>query len=352
MKRTTAATSAGVGEPPGGDRGLVGLLRCSSGSAAVMSVSMKPGRDDVGGDAAAAELAGDRARQADQAGLARGVVGLSRRRRRARRRCEMSTIRPRRSRIIPLLARRAQRKAPARLVSMTVSQSSSLIRISRRVLGDAGVGDEHLDRAAELLLGLGEGGVDGCRVGDVAADAHQAVGRVARAVGDRDVVAGLGEGPGDGQADAAVAAGDEDGAWLAHAVEPSGLPLGSRSRATSRDIQWTGVHDPSPPRRPVGDERARGAHRGPGPTAQAVPHHDGHPHGAASSCSWSSTRGTGWIFAAGAVFLPFIAVVAANAVMPRVTGRVRPVLPVVDETPQITRGPDEPHESDGSATDR
>ena len=59
-----------------------------------------------------------------------------------------------------------------------------------------------------------------------------------------------------------------------------------------------------------------------------------------------------WIFAAGAVFLPFIAVVAANAVMPRVTGRVRPVLSIVDETPQITRGPDEPHESDGSATDR
>ena len=35
-------------------------------------------------------------------------------------------------------------------------------------------------------------------------------GGVARAVGDGDVVAGLGEGPGDGQADAAVAAGDED----------------------------------------------------------------------------------------------------------------------------------------------
>ncbi len=59
-----------------------------------------------------------------------------------------------------------------------------------------------------------------------------------------------------------------------------------------------------------------------------------------------------WIFAAGAVFLPFVAVVAANAVMPRVSGRVRPVVPVVDQTPQITRAPDEPHESDGSATDR
>jgi hypothetical protein len=62
-----------------------------------------------------------------------------------------------------------------------------------------------------------------------------------------------------------------------------------------------------------------------------------------------------WIFAFGAVFLPFIAVVAANAVMPRVTGRVRPVLPVVDDTPQLTRAPYEAHradEPDGSAADR
>ncbi len=53
-----------------------------------------------------------------------------------------------------------------------------------------------------------------------------------------------------------------------------------------------------------------------------------------------------WIFAAGAVFLPFFAVVAANAVKPRVVGRVRPVLPTVDDTRQITSGPE------GSATDR
>ena len=53
-----------------------------------------------------------------------------------------------------------------------------------------------------------------------------------------------------------------------------------------------------------------------------------------------------WIFAAGAVFLPFFAVVAANAVKPRVVGRVRPVLPTVDGTRQITSGPE------GSATDR
>jgi hypothetical protein len=59
-----------------------------------------------------------------------------------------------------------------------------------------------------------------------------------------------------------------------------------------------------------------------------------------------------WIFAAGAVFLPFVAVVAANAVMPRVSGRVRPVLPVADETPQITRAPHEPWDPEDSATDR
>ena len=59
-----------------------------------------------------------------------------------------------------------------------------------------------------------------------------------------------------------------------------------------------------------------------------------------------------WIFAAGAVILPFIAVVAANAVMPRVTGRVRPVVPVVDTTQQLTRDPFQPPASDDSATDR
>ena len=39
-------------------------------------------------------------------------------------------MRPRRSRIMPLLARRAQRKAPVRLTSMTSSNSSSVIRMS------------------------------------------------------------------------------------------------------------------------------------------------------------------------------------------------------------------------------
>ncbi len=52
-----------------------------------------------------------------------------------------------------------------------------------------------------------------------------------------------------------------------------------------------------------------------------------------------------WVFAALAVFLPFIAVVAANAVRPGVVGRVRPVLPGIDHTPRIGAAPhEEPHE--------
>lgn len=50
-----------------------------------------------------------------------------------------------------------------------------------------------------------------------------------------------------------------------------------------------------------------------------------------------------WLFAVLAIFLPFIAVVAANAVRPRAPGRVRPVVPTVDDTRQITPGP---HEDD------
>ena len=62
-----------------------------------------------------------------------------------------------------------------------------------------------------------------------------------------------------------------------------------------------------------------------------------------------------WIFAAGAVFLPFIAVVAANAVMPRVTGRVRPVLPRGRRDPAAHPGAvraRRPRRAGDSATDR
>ena len=66
-------------------------------------------------------------------------------------------------------------------------------------------------------LDLGEGGLHGLRVGDVAADAEQPVGRLA----ERYVTATWsprgGERPGDGEPDAAVAAGDEHRARFADA---------------------------------------------------------------------------------------------------------------------------------------
>ena len=72
-------------------------------------------------------------------------------------------MRPRRSRIMPLLARRTHRNAPVRLVSRTDVEVLVAHPHEEAVLGDARVGDEHLDRAPELLLGLGERGVDATR---------------------------------------------------------------------------------------------------------------------------------------------------------------------------------------------
>ena len=93
---------------------------------------------------------------------------------------------------------------------MTDDQSSSRHPQQQRVGGDAGVGDQHLDRAV-LLLDLREGGVDGLRVGDVARHVEGPLRGAAAAVGDGDLVAVGEERLGDGAADAAVAAGDEDG---------------------------------------------------------------------------------------------------------------------------------------------
>lgn len=44
-----------------------------------------------------------------------------------------------------------------------------------------------------------------------------------------------------------------------------------------------------------------------------------------------------WAFAAGAVFLPYVAVVLANARQPRVPGRVGTVLPRPDDQHHLTR---------------
>ena len=63
-----------------------------------------------------------------------------------------------------------------------------------------------------MLLDLGEGAVDGVVVGDVALDAEQPVGSAGSAVGDRHLVSVGGQPLRDGQTDAPVTAGDQDGA--------------------------------------------------------------------------------------------------------------------------------------------
>ena len=83
-------------------------------------------------------------------------------------------IRPKRARIMGRLARRTTRKVPVRLVSMTDCQSSSDMRMSKRVLGHACVGHQDLHRA-EFGLDGGERLVHLSLIRDVARDAEDAV---------------------------------------------------------------------------------------------------------------------------------------------------------------------------------
>ena len=81
---------------------------------------------------------------------------------------------------------------------------SSFIIAQQRVLGDAGVGDQHLDRAL-LGLDLPKAASTSAMLVTSQLDAEQPLGRLAGAVGDGDLVAGRGERAGDREADAAVA---------------------------------------------------------------------------------------------------------------------------------------------------
>jgi hypothetical protein len=78
------------------------------------------------------------------------------------------------------------------------------------VPSDAGVRDQHLHRAVRLL-DLRERGLDGVRVGHVAAHAERSLRGLAAAVRDRHLVAGRHERLGDRPADPAVATGDQYG---------------------------------------------------------------------------------------------------------------------------------------------
>src|SRR5205814_2110436 len=113
------------------------------------------------------------------------------------------------------------------------------------VPGDAGVADQHLHRA---LLGghLLDRRFHGRRVGDIAPHAEQSLGRLARTVGDRHLVAGLGERTRDAQADSPVATGDQN--RMRHFTSPAvvtgvcstGRSSSSSSRAmvSALSVNW------------------------------------------------------------------------------------------------------------------
>src|SRR5699024_791621 len=77
--------------------------------------------------------------------------------------------------------------------------------------GDAGSGHDDLE-GPQLLLELGEGPADGSGVGDIGGDGQSALGGLTVAGGDGHPLTLSEKLLGDGAADAAVAAGDEDGA--------------------------------------------------------------------------------------------------------------------------------------------
>ena len=127
-----------------------------------MSVSIGPGATTLTVMLRRAELAGERAGEADEAGLRRGVVGLAGRAEQAddrRHEDDPPAAGPQH----PCAARLATRKAAVRLASMTDGEVVLAHPQQQPVVGDAGVGDQHLDRAERLLDGR-ERGIDLGRV--------------------------------------------------------------------------------------------------------------------------------------------------------------------------------------------
>ena len=144
----------------------------------------------------------------------------------------------------------------------------------QRVVGHAGVGHQHLDRA-ELGLDRAERGVDLLGRRDVALHAEQALGRAAAAVGHGDPVAVRRERPRDRQADAAIAAGDQDGSSyfvLCHALDASGSRRVGYGRAITRCVRSTAHarHPDHRVRRARDPGRPRPARPGAATTSQVV----------------------------------------------------------------------------------
>src|SRR5699024_9798903 len=205
-----------VGEATGGDGLAVGGLQILRQSLGHLGVDVA-GRDHVRGDAARAELTGQRAGDADQAGLGGRVVDLSRR-----------SVQPH---------HRADEHDAALLLAhhrlddpLDRAEGAGEVGVQHRlegvvahpqqqlVVGDPGVRDQHLDRSVRLLDGL-DRRVEAVAVGDVRGDGEGPLrAALARAAGDRHPVPAAEELPGDRAADAAVPSGDQDTARLGDGV--------------------------------------------------------------------------------------------------------------------------------------
>ena len=274
-------------------------------------------------------------------------------------------IRPNRARTIGRAARRATRNAPVRLVAITASQSSSLIRITSlsRVMPALAMTTSTGPRAASTSANAAS-----TWPGSVTSHSTPSTpfGHLAAAVGRRHAVAGPVQAGGDPAADPLAAAGDQDHpghrgigdsfcrigrCWMrshGHATEASGSAGEQAYADTVSDSQG-----PSAP----------GSRRAPSPLitdarSPASVEHDSRVRryaftmGFRTACFISMIFVDGplrWVLFAGAVILPYVAVIVANQAnqrSKRVAARCRPV-----DRPQLTTGPEEDDVIAGAATD-
>ena len=130
--------------------------------------------------------------------------------------------RPHRARSMPFDARLTTRNAPPRFVATTLSKSSSLMRSSSVSFVTPAFATT-ISTGPRVALHLGERGVDGRGIRHIRAHRERSLGTLARAGGDGDPVALRDEALGDGAADAAVSAGDEDDAIGGHGGAPGSV---------------------------------------------------------------------------------------------------------------------------------
>ena len=254
-------------------------------------------------------------------------------------------IRPLRSRIMPLAARRAQRNAPARLVSMTASKSSSLIRISSvsrvtpALATRTSIGPPRISSASAKAWSTDAesvtshltprkpsgGSPDRCVMTTWSPASTRALAMLRPIPRLPPVTSTLRP---------AMHSSVSCRVWSGHAAVRA-LELVFRTLSTTHGYAATAAayrghmprrhhHHREGARGAVGDLGSRVAGRGAGRQDPPLPGHHGHPHrvlhrGRRRSDPGGAVVGLG-LLALAAIVLPYVAVVMANAVRPRQSG--------------------------------